>query len=284
MCAIWGTTWYGIKVSLATLPPVTGVGLRFVVAGVLLFVVAALARKPLQPSRVPWKLVLVLAATFFGANYVLTYFAETHLASGLVAVLFGTLIFFTFGFAHMLAGERSTPAMWAGAILAFAGVAVISLAQGAQGALVYVFCAIGAAAVSAFGNAYAKRHSAKDPLVTLPYAMLIAGLVLFAAGNLFEQHGPEAYSLRSWLAVLYLAVLGSSVAFYLNLWLLKHVAAWIVALSALIIPVIAVFVGIVVGGESFTPRDLLGAALVIVGVWIALAREVREERYSAPAS
>jgi len=77
-------------------------------------------------------------------------------------------------------------------------------------------------------------------------------------------------SLPSILTICYLALLGSGAAFFLNLWLLQRVAAWIVGLSALIIPVIAVVVGVFAGGETFGPREIGGALLVIAGVWLAL--------------
>jgi len=73
------------------------------------------------------------------------------------------------------------------------------------------------------------------------------------------------------LATLYLAIFGSSVTFYLNHWLLRRLTAWMVGLQALIIPVIAVVVGALVAHEAFGARELIGAALVIAGVWIALS-------------
>lgn len=178
MCAIWGTTWLAIKVSLHFVPPLVGVGLRFAISGALMYAVAA-AFGALRPLReVPWKLVLVLSVFLFGLNYILTYAAESRLDSGLVAVLFGTLPFFMFGLGHFMTGERTTPRIWAGAAVAFAGVGFISLGGQVRGSPLYALAAIAAAAVSSFGNVYAKRHSHNDPLITLPPSMLIAGIVV----------------------------------------------------------------------------------------------------------
>ena len=274
MCAIWGTTWLGIKISLHYAPPVFGAGVRFIIAGLAMYAVAAAARKIVPLRELPWKLIAVLAAFLFGLNYILTYTAETHVSSGLTAVLFGVLPFFLFAIGHYMLAERTTPRTWLGALLAFGGVAVISLTATVSGSLWYALAAVAAAFSSAFANAYAKRHAHNDPLVTLPPAMLLAGLVVAACGVLSEHPDVgRALSLPSWGALLYLALLGSGVAFFLNLWLFKHIAAWIVGLSALIIPVIAVAVGVAFGGERFGPRELLGAALVIAGVWIALTQQ-----------
>lgn len=273
MCAIWGTTWLVIKVALHYAPPITGVGLRFVVAGLFLYAIA-FARREVPPLReLPWKVLIVFALTLFGVNYVLTYTAETHLDSGLVAVLFGTLPFFVFGFGHSLVGERTTARIWIGAVCAFAGVGVISLSPQVQASPLYALVAIAAAGSAAFGNVYAKRHSGHAPLVTLPPSMLLSGVVMLAFGLVVERTDWHAVvSLPSLGAIAYLAILGSGIAFFLNMWVLHRIEAWIVGLSALIIPVIAVVVGVTLGGEHFTTREILGSALVVAGIWIALTQ------------
>jgi drug/metabolite transporter (DMT)-like permease len=273
MCLIWGTTWLGIKVGLHTLGPITGVGLRFLIAGLLLYVVAAWRGRAHLVRDVPWVVVAVLAWFLFGLDYLLTYTAETHLDSGLVSVLFATLPFFAFAFGRLMIGERTTPLVWMGALLSFVGVGVISLTEQVRASPLFALCAVGAAAAAAFGNVYAKRHSHYDPLVTLPPSMVLAGAVLTCGGLAFEHTDwHAALSVRSLLALGYLAIFGSCIAFFLMMWVLQRVPAWVVGMSTLIFPVIAVTVGVLFGGEQATYRELLGAALVIVGLAIALAR------------
>lgn len=277
MCAIWGTTWFGIKISLHYVPPISGAGLRFIIAGLAMYAVAAGARKIVPLREMPWKLIAVLAVFLFGLNYILTYTAETHVSSGVAAVLFGVLPFFMFGIGHYLIGERTTKVTWMGALLAFAGVAIISLEADMHGSVWYALAAVAAAFSSAFANVYAKRHAHNDPLVTLPPSMLLAGIAVTTIG--FGAEHPDvhrAFSLASWGALLYLALAGSGIAFFLNLWLLQRIQAWIVGMSSLIIPVIAVAVGVAFAGEAFGPRDWIGAALVIAGVWLALSRSSGE--------
>jgi len=270
MCLIWGTTWFGIKLSLQYVPPIAGAGLRFVLAGLLMYAVAAARKRLVPPSKLPWNVVLVFAMFLFGANYVLTYLAETRLDSGLVSVLFGTLPFFVFAFGS-LAGERTTPIIWLGAAIAFAGVAAISLGGEVRGSPLFALAAIGAAASSAFANVYAKRHAHHDALVTLPPSMLIAGSAMTLIGALTEPVScSRAFSLPSLEAIAYLAFLGSGLAFFLNIWVIQRIAVWIVGLSSLIIPVIALFVGAAFGGEHLSVRELAGAVLVIAGIAIAL--------------
>jgi len=270
---IWGTTWLGIKVSLVSIPPVTGAGLRFILAGLALYAVAFALRIDLREAAPPWRLIAVLALTMFGLNYALTYLAETHLASGLVAVLFGTMPFFIFGFAHAMVGERANRATIAGALLAFAGVATISLVGNGRGDVLYVVAALIASASSGFANVYLKRYAASEPFATLPPAMLLAGAGLTASGLAFEHlDAARALAPVSLVALAYLALCGSALAFYLNHWLLQRITSGAMGLSALIIPAIAVAVGAFAGGERLSARDGLGALLVIAGIWIALGR------------
>jgi len=270
---IWGTTWLGIKVSLAGLPPISGSGLRFIAAGLFLYALAFALRVDVRRQTPPLHLIVVLALTMFGINYALTYLAETHLASGLVAVIFGTMPFFIFGFAHVMVHERATRATIAGALLALGGVALISLVGNLHGDLLYVVAALVASASSGFANVYLKRFADAEPLTTLPPAMLLAGVGLTACGLPFEHVDPaKAFAPASLGALAYLALCGSALAFYLNHWLLQRIPSGVMGLSALMIPVLAVAVGALAGGEVFSVRDLIGAALVLGGVWLSLGR------------
>jgi drug/metabolite transporter (DMT)-like permease len=267
---IWGTTWLGIKVSIASIPPISGAGFRFILAGIVLYACALALRVDLR-KHAPPHLVFVLAFTMFGLNYALTYLAETHLASGLVAVLFGTMPFFIFGFAHAMVGERATRTTIVGALLALGGVATISLAGDARADILYIVAALVASASSGFANVYLKRFAFAEPLATLPPAMLLAGIGLTIVGLSFEHVDVQrAVQPTSLVSLAYLALCGSALAFYLNHWLLQRITSGIMGLSALMIPVIAVAVGALAGGEFFGPRDILGALLVVSGVWLSL--------------
>jgi drug/metabolite transporter (DMT)-like permease len=274
MASIWGTTWIGIKFALLGLPPVASAGVRFVLAGVLMYGVALGMRVDLRRNAPPLRVVLILAATLFGFNYALTYYAETHLASGLVAVLFGAQPFFTFGLAAFMLRERTGPLVLAGAIAAFAGVTLISLGGDLQADARYVGAALLAALLSGYAQVYLKRHSGNEPLATLPPAMLLAGAAMTAFGAAFEHpHWAQALAPVPLAATLYLAVFGSAVAFYLNHWLLQRIPSGTVGMSSLLIPVIALVAGAALGAEQFSSRQICGSLLVLAGMWLALQRK-----------
>jgi drug/metabolite transporter (DMT)-like permease len=270
---IWGTTWLGIKFSLGGFPALTGAGIRFVLAGLFLYALGAALRVDFRRNLPPLHLVVVLAITMFGVNYALTYLAETHLASGLVAVLFGTMPFFIFGFAHVMVGERANRATIAGALVALAGVALISLVGDVRGDVLYVVAALVASASSGYANVYLKRFADEEPFATLPPAMLLAGVVLTVSGLAFEHTDwHRALAPAPLASIAYLAICGSAIAFYLNHWLLQRIDSGVMGLSALMIPVLAVAVGAVFGGEVLGVRDLIGALLVLLGVWLSMSR------------
>ncbi|MGH7706544.1 MAG: DMT family transporter [Vulcanimicrobiaceae bacterium] len=284
ICVIWGTTWLAIKVGLQFAPPITSVGARFALAGLALLAVAVLRGETRPLRALPWKLVAIMASCLFGLNYVLTYVAEQGLASGLTAILFGTMPFFTFFFRRLLLAERATGNVWIGTVLAFCGVGVISLVAGTRGALPYALAIVGAAVLAAFANVYAKRHSDVAPLTVLPPAMLLAGSVVGTVGIAWERPDIHAFLAPASLgAVLYLALVGSALAFFLNSWLLQRIDVSILNLVALIIPVIAVFVGVMFGSETVRPSELAGATLVLAGMWYALGRRAPANLVPVPA-
>lgn len=282
---IWGTTWLAIKVSLTGFPAVGGAGIRFILAGLFLYALAAIARVKFRHAAPPIHLVLVLAVTMFGLNYALTYLAETHLASGLVAVVFGTMPFFIFGFAHVMVGERAGRNTIIGALLALGGVATISLVGDVRADLLYVLATLGASASSAYANVYLKRYADAEPLTTLPPAMLLAGIAMTIYGVSVEGIDVHrALAPASLGALAYLAIFGSAIAFYLNHWLLQRIDSGTMGLSALMIPVLAVVVGALFGHEVFGMRDILGALLVIVGVWLSMAPSAIERTMTPHAT
>ena len=221
-------------------------------------------------------MVFVLATMLFSLNYV-NYVAETRLSSGPVSSC-SKLPFFSFVFARAMIGERTTLKNWLGATVAFVGVTIISLGGAVRGAPIYALASVVAAAVAAFANVYAKKHSHHAPLVTLPPSMLISGGVLAIAGLFLEPTNlGAAFSTRYLGALLYLAILGSGVSFFLMLWLLQRIPVWTIGISTLIFPVIAVAVGIIFG-EHMDSRELLGSAIVVAGLAVALSPNLTAPR------
>jgi drug/metabolite transporter (DMT)-like permease len=275
---IWGTTWAVIRVGLEGIPPLTGVALRFGIAGSLL-----LALVPRLGVRFTWSrrevgLWAMNGLFSFSASYTIVYWAEQHIPSGLAAVLFATYPLMVAVIAHFaLPGERLGWRSAGGVLLGLAGVAVIfsddlHLLGGAnvrEVALVMLVSPL----VSAVATVAVKRWgSGIHPLSLTAIPMLLTSAVVGLLAVAIERQATVVFDLRSVGALLYLALLGSAVTFTIYYWMLANAPATRVALIAYTIPIVAVAVGAVVFQEPIRPLVIVGGVLVLIGVAIVTRR------------
>ncbi len=268
---IWGTTWAAIRVSLDGFPPFKGLAIRFALAAALLFAIAwgmGVRFGRLPHERPLW--AVQTAFSFIGA-YGLVYWAEQWVPSGLTSVLFATLPIFVVIFASVLVpGERLGAAGLLGMAIGFGGVAVIfsddlSLLGGEEVRRAALIVLLSPAA-AAFGEVSVKRWGREIHSLSLTAVpMTLTALVIAPFAVWVERDRPITPSTASVSAVVYLAVVGSAVAFVLFFWLLKHVSVIQLSLIAYGVPVVAVAVGTVFLDEPLTLRMAIGAALVIAG-------------------
>src|SRR5437868_8378600 len=283
LCVVWSSTWLAIKVGLRDLPPVSFVAIRFLIAIIVLLAVS-IGRTRLLPLR--RSDYVVLAATgvlMFAVNYTLLFWAELHVSSGLAAVLQATIPIFGLFFAHwMLPDEPLRLQKLAGAIIALGGVTVIcSRLLGFNGLLAFwggVAVVVGAAS-AAFANVLVKARA-----IQLAPAMLAAWQMIFGIAPLlvlgFAVDGNPTrfhWTAMSVFCLLYLAVIGSALTFLLLYWLLPRLTVAQLQSISLITPPGAVILGWLMGGETFPISSLLGAGLVLAGVWMIFRKaKVRE--------
>lgn len=269
---IWGSTWAAIRIGLEEIPPFAGIAMRFALASALLLVVAWVRRIPLGRQRYERRLWAINGLLTFVLTYGIVYWAEQRVPSGLTAVLFSTFPLFVAVLAQVwLPQERWTPLSGLGILVGFAGVAVIFsedlarlAAPGAgRAAGVLLLAPLAAAAASV---AVKRWGHGVHPVSLSAVPMLIAALVMGAASLLFERHRLTSFDAAAVGSVVYLAVVGSAIAFYLYFWLLDHMAATRLALTNYLSPVVAVLLGALLFDERLTARIAVGAALVIAGV------------------
>jgi drug/metabolite transporter (DMT)-like permease len=282
---IWGTTWAAIRVGLTGIPPFSGVAMRFGIAAVLLLALARLRRIPLGRTARERRLWIVNGLCSFTVSYGAVYWGEQWVPSGLASVLFATFPVFVLLLAHLaLPGERMTARTLAGALLAFAGTAVIFSADfealGGREVRTGSLVLLASPMASAIGSVAVKRWGAGiHPVSLTAVPMALAAAIMGAAAALFERDRTFSFDAASLGALLYLAVMGSAVTFSLYYWLLDHGTATGTSLLAYTIPVVAVAVGILLFDEPLTGRVLAGSAVVVAGV--ALAAHPRRLRARA---
>ena len=273
LCIVWSSTWLAIKVGLRDLPPISFVAIRFLIAIVVLLAVS-IGRTRLLPKRRDYFVLGITGILMFAVNYTLLFWAELHVSSGLAAVLQATIPIFGMIFAHcMLPDEPLRLQRLAGAMIALGGVAIIcGRLLGFHGPLAFwagVAVVIGGAS-AAFANVLVKARS-----MQLAPAMLAAWQMIFGVAPLlllgYVVDGNPArfhWTPTSIFCLLYLAVIGSALTFLLLYWLLPRLTVAQLQSISLITPPGAVMLGWLLGGETFPLSSLLGAGLVLAGVWM----------------
>jgi drug/metabolite transporter (DMT)-like permease len=290
LCVVWSSTWLAIKIGLRDLPPVSFVALRFVIA-IAVLVAVSIGRVQLLPLRRSDYVTLALTGILmFTVNYTLLFWAELHVSSGLAAVLQATIPIFGMIFAHWMLPDE--PLRWqrlAGALIALAGVAVICARLLDFSGVLAFWGGVGVvfgAASAAYSNVLMKSRA-----IQLAPAMLAAWQMIFGTGpllilGLIVDGNPARFhwGIMSIVCLLYLAVIGSALTFLLLYWLLPRMSVTNLQTISLITPPGAVMLGWWIGGETFPLWSLLGAGLVLIGVWMIFRRTKELEPAEAVAT
>jgi drug/metabolite transporter (DMT)-like permease len=274
---LWGSTYLAIKFAIVTLPTFVMTGSRFLVAGVTLFLIGRFSKGYVTPTRSELRAGAVVGILLFLGGTGAVALSEHYITSSLAALLVATEPFWVVLLSWLwLKGPRPNWKVVLGLVLGFAGVALLiggsGLGDGVDAAKqIPIAALVIAGSLSwAAGSVYGmKAPSPKSPFVTAGVQMLSGGSALVLLGTfLGEWKGFEitAVSRASWLGLLYLLVFGSLIAFTAYSWLLKNASPAIVATYAYVNPVVAVFLGWAFGGESFSSKMLLGAAVIIGSV------------------
>ena len=280
---IWGTTWYTIKFQLGVVAPEISLVYRFGLAAVCVFTYARATGSPLRLSWRDHRFVAIQGATLFCLNYWMTYLSTQFLTSGLVAVLFTSIIFFNLVNSRLIFGTPVERRVLIAAGVGMLGVALLFLPELqaslhdpriAHGALL----ALGATYVASLGNMAAMRNTQGGlPVVTVnAYGMAYGtiGLAVIAA----IRGTPVAFDPR-WpyvLSLLYLSLAGTSLAFGLYLALLKRIGAARAAYTSVLFPVVALVVSTLFEDYRWSLPAVLGLAVLVAGNALALGKRTQK--------
>ena len=275
--AIWGSTWLAIKFQLGVVPPEVSVTYRFALAALILAAACAARGRSLAFPLRTHRWLAMQGATFFGFNYVGVYVAERYVASGLVAVVFTTIVFLTPIGVRLAFGTPIAPRVAVGATLGVAGVAMLFLPE-LRGAgdhvdtLRGIAWAFGATVIAATGNLITMRLQRDNvPVFTgtawgMGYGAVTAAICATLAGAAwtFDPRLPYVASLA------YLVVLGSIVAFGAYFLLLRQVGPAQASFVGVSTPVVAMVLSSFFEDYRWAAISMLGVALAIAGNVIAL--------------
>lgn len=287
---VWGSTYLAIRFALETLPPFLMAAARFILAGSILYGVLV-ARGAPHPTRTNWRDGFIVGGfLLLGGNGGVVW-AEQYVPSGIAALLVATLPIWLVLF-DWLRGTGPRPAAQTalGILLGLAGVGILVGPQGlGRGGVppLPALVLVGASVSWAWGSLYSRGAvQPTSPMMATAVQMLGGGLLLALAGLATGEAGAVdlgAASARSLLALAYLVVFGSIVAYSAYMWLLRHAAAAHVSTYAYVNPVVAVFLGWLLASEPITPRVLGAAAVIVLGVAVIVTVRGRRVPHARPA-
>lgn len=271
---IWGSTYLAIRYAVETVPPLYTAGLRHLTAGLILL--AWCLAKRLRPTWAQIRASIIIGAFFFLGGHGTLHWAEQKVPSGLASLIIATEPLWVFLLSALAASRwRMNGTLVAGIILGFGGVGLL-MGRSALNSGPGVFIGTLAVLLGAFswsvGIVYSRRsHLSGHPLLLSALSLLAGSLQLLLAGTIFHEYRQfslATISFRSWLALAYLILFGSVVAFTAYNWLLEHYSPTLVATHTYINPLVAVLLGWLFAGEAVTFNVILSTAMVIGAVML----------------
>jgi drug/metabolite transporter (DMT)-like permease len=279
---VWGSTYLAIRVAVQTMPPLLTSGIRFFLAGAILYAVLWL-RRGREHVRISMRELAaglaVGAALILGGNG-LVMVAEQTVQSGHAALIIGSVPLWVIVL-RLVSGERIARGTLLGVALGFLGVALLVVPGGGEGQaqLFGLLLLLAAAATWAVGSYFSRRLTLpQDPFLSTALQMMAGGVLVFVAGVLFGEvpdFNPSRFSRESLLGLAYLLVFGSLIAFTAYTWLLQNAPISLVSTYAYVNPVVAVFLGWLILNEQITPTMVVGAALIVAAVAFVIRKESR---------
>jgi drug/metabolite transporter (DMT)-like permease len=275
---VWGSTYLAIRIAVEDMPPLVAMGWRFLAAGLVLGLVLAIR---LGPGALRIRARELLACATMGlllpvlGNGLVSVGENGGVPSGLTALLIAAVPLWVVCY-RLISGDRPPRQTTFGVALGFAGLAMLVLSAGIEGGVPIgaTLIVVMAPMFWSFGSWLSPRLSLPaNPFVATAYEMACAGPVMLVMGMVDHESLVLHASTRSWLAWLYLVTFGSLLAFTAYVWVLRAAPISLVATYAYVNPVVAVFLGWLVVGESITTAIVVGGAVVVGSVAIVIASE-----------
>ena len=288
--AIWGSTYLGIRLAIASMPPFFMAGTRYLAAGGAMFLFA-LFRGAKMPSLVEWRDALIVGACLLLVGNGGVTFAEQYVPSGTAALLVATSAVFLTVFAWAAKiGPRPSGMVSIGLLLGLLGVSILSR-PGTHSVLspanqfnwyTGIVALLIAAAVWAAGSLYSRKAARpSSPIAGVGIQMICGGVLLLLVSISTGEAARFDWSrvtAESSLAWLYLVVFGAIIAFSAYIWLARVCSPALLGTSAFVNPVVAVLLGWAIAGETLDSRTISGAAIIVVAVVIIVVFTNRSKK------
>ncbi len=281
---IWGSTYLAILFAIETIPPFFMAAVRFLAAGLVLYIWQRSRGTP-RPEPVHWRTAFIVGGLLLVGGNGGVVWAEQFVPSGLAALLVATEPLWIVLLVWILGKEQLTGRVVLGLLMGFAGVAFLvgpaHFAGGDRVAPVGALVLILAAFFWAMGSLYSREapQPNSQPLASA-ITMLAGGLLMLGVSGItgeFARVDIAAVSVKSAVALLYLTVFGSLVAFSAFLWLMKATTPARASTYAYVNPVVAVILGWLLAAESLTPRVMIAATIVVSAVALIVSKQAQAD-------
>jgi drug/metabolite transporter (DMT)-like permease len=270
---LWGSTYLGIRIALEGYPPFLMGALRMGTAGVLMYAVLR-ARGMAPPTRAQWRTLWVLSIWMVLLSNGLVNYAEQEVSSGLAAIAVASMPLWAALFS-VLRGDHPSRGEWSGLAIGFVGVLWLNAGSDLAATPKGMIALLIAPVAWAWGSIWSRGLALPPPFMSAAAQMLCGAGWMLATGLLMGERIAALPEWRPTLAVAYLVVFGSIVAFTAYVWLLQNVRPALATSYAYVNPPIAVLFGVWLLDERFGLHDLGAMAVILAGVVIVMRAKAR---------
>lgn len=290
---VWGSTYLAIAVMVETLPPLLAAGFRYIVAGLLMLAFlrlrARLGGSPVERTgKAQWRAAAIVGTLLLLGGNGFVVLSELRIPSGISAVLVATVPIWLALFDAVATRRRPSVLAVGGIVAGFAGVAILLAPVTGVAAIdpLGIGLVLIAAISWALGSVYSRGAAMpRSALLGTGMEMAAGGVALLLAGTVtgeLSSFDPSHFSTNSLLALGYLIVFGSLVAFTAYVWLLGNVPVSTAGTYAYVNPIVAVALGALILSEPITPRTIFAAALIVAAVIAMVSGRPRVAEEVAP--
>jgi drug/metabolite transporter (DMT)-like permease len=277
---VWGSTYLGIRFAIDSIPPFLMAGMRFLLAGVIMYGIAW-SQGAGKSSWANWRTSLIIGACLLLAGNGGVTISEQYIDTGLAALIVAIVPIYIviLGWATGMSAKPA-PIVWLGLIGGFVGVGILLgpalrfSSNGGRHPAIGMSILLVSSFIWSAGSLYSRsaKHAA-SPFLTAAQQMLCGGLLLLIAGMVtgeLRSFHPRSISMLSLSSFVYLVIIGAVVGYTAYIWLLRHCEPAKVATYAYVNPIVAVLLGAAFAGETLSMRVLIAAALIIGSVAIVI--------------
>ncbi|HWX53883.1 MAG TPA: EamA family transporter [Verrucomicrobiae bacterium] len=279
LCLIWGSTWLAIRFLVQDVPPLKAAAIRFLIAAVLLLSPIFFSKTQWPNGARQWNAILALSVTLIALPYGLLFWAEQYVTSAMTALLFSAMPLAVAMFTPLMMHRKVPRGAVFAMVIAFGGIlALVQNQLSANRRALWGGVAVLAAVVlSSWSVVFAKKRLQDvAPVISTGMQFLCAAVVLFWGTWALESHRQTNWTPKAVLALVFLATIGSAVAFAVYYWLLKQMQPYQLSTMSLVIPIIAVVEGSLFARETVPLMMIICMVVVLGAVGMVLRAEAAE--------